>query len=124
MKRLIKPAGWLFAVTAIAGVVSLFGASLAHADDKQLAAGKKVFERSMCINCHPGGDNTLQPSKPLKGEKFKKKFKDDQAIETVIRNGNPAAGMPSFPDRLINETEMKALIAYIRTFTPSSKPAK
>ncbi|HEY9775037.1 MAG TPA: c-type cytochrome [Planktothrix sp.] len=124
MKRLIDHSLCAFLVIAIASSVSLFGATLASADDKQVAAGKKIFEKLMCVNCHPGGENTLQPSKPLKGKKFNEKYKSDKALEDMIREGNPAEGMPSFGDRFVNPAEMKQLIAYIRTFSIPPKPAK
>lgn len=90
----------------------------ALAADDQVALGQKVFRRSTCEGCHPNGANLLNPGRPIKGAKFAKRYKDDYVLEQVIRHGFPSAGMPKFPKHVINEKEMKALIAYIRSLTP------
>lgn len=93
-------------------------ASIAAED--QIALGKKVFTRSTCEGCHPNGSNLINPGRPIKGEKFARRYKDDYVLEQVIRHGFPSVGMPKFPKHVINDKEMKALIVYIRTFTPKS----
>lgn len=87
----------------------------------QVAHGKKLFERLTCAGCHPNGDNTLHPYRPLKGPGFLARYKEDGKIELIIRAGVPRAGMPSFSKAQVGEKDMKDLIAYIRSLTPSSK---
>jgi mono/diheme cytochrome c family protein len=123
--RKLNRAGSKLIVPAVAGMTMFMGGTSAWASDPQVEAGKKVFERNMCVNCHTNGENTLSPSKPLKGEKFQKKYKDDKVLEQVIRTGFPAEGMQPQSKDSINDKEMKELIAYVRTFTPAQpKPAK
>src|SRR5688572_28581440 len=47
----------------------------------QVARGKKLFERLTCAGCHPNGDNTLHPYRPLKGPGFLARYKEDGKIE-------------------------------------------
>ena len=95
---------------------------MASATEDQLALGHRVFQRETCEGCHPGGDNSLDPSKPLKGDKFLSRYKEDAVLEQVIRHGFPSSGMPQFSKQAINDKEMKALIAYIRSLTPKKTP--
>jgi mono/diheme cytochrome c family protein len=94
--------------------------STAADDSAQLALGKKVFERASCEGCHQNGNNVLHPNRPIKGAKFAARYKDDSVLEQVIRHGCPSAGMPPSGKHVINDKEMKALIAYIRSFTPKN----
>ncbi len=87
----------------------------------RVAHGKQLFERLTCAGCHPNGENTLHPYRPLKGPGFLARYKEDGKIEQVIRTGVPRAGMPSFGKSQLSDKDMKDLIAYIRSFTPSSK---
>ena len=87
------------------------------------SAGQIVFERANCAMCHPGGNNTMDPSHPIKGLEFAKKFSDDSILETTIRKGFPNVGMPSFSKKMIDDHEMRDLIAYVRTLTPAVKTA-
>ncbi|HEY9717941.1 MAG TPA: cytochrome c [Trichormus sp.] len=91
---------------------------MASAAEDEVALGHKVFQRETCEGCHPGGDNTLDPGHPIKGDKFQAKYKDDALLDQVIRHGFPDSGMPQFSKTEINEKEMKQLIAYIRSLTP------
>ncbi|HYE96560.1 MAG TPA: cytochrome c [Rubricoccaceae bacterium] len=66
--------------------------------------GEAVYMR-FCNGCHPAGLGGLGPgiiNKPLPG--FAMKFQ--------VRNGLGA--MPSFPERVIPDEDLDALIAYIR----------
>jgi len=86
-----------------------------------VALGKQIFERSTCQTCHPAGDNTLHPSKPLKGPAFAAKYKDDGAIAKVVRQGVPNTGMPPFSKVQVSDRDLKLVIAYIRSLTPPTK---
>ena len=81
--------------------------------------GEKVFTKAYCIGCHAGGSNAMMPDRPIKGEAFRKKYKDDAILEKTIRNGFPDEGMPAFGKDQIPESQMKDLILYIRSFTPT-----
>ena len=87
----------------------------------QIAHGKKLFERLTCVGCHPSGGNTLHPYRPLKGPGFLARYKEDGQIEKLIRTGVARAGMPAFSKTQVNDKEMKDLIAFIRSMTPSTK---
>nr|AIA18163.1 Dihydrofolate reductase [uncultured bacterium] len=91
----------------------------AHAAD--LRNGAAVFERATCAMCHPNGDNTLCPDKPLKGPAFMRRFSSDAAIEKVIRKGVPNSAMAPFDRDRISDKEMKDVVAYIRTFSANQK---
>ncbi len=80
--------------------------------------GEKVFKKAMCVGCHSDGNNALMPDRPIKGKAFLDHYSKDKALEQTIRKGFPTSGMPKFGKDQINETEMKHLILYIRTFTP------
>ena len=86
-----------------------------------VAHGKQLFDRLTCAGCHPNGENTLHPYRPLKGPGFMDRYKEDGKIELLIRTGVARAGMPSFSKTQVGEKDMKDLIAYIRSLTPSSK---
>jgi mono/diheme cytochrome c family protein len=90
------------------------------APDPQIAAGKRIFERQTCEGCHPGGGNSLNPTKPLKGAQFLARYKDDASMEKVIRTGFPNFGMPPNAKDAIDDKEMKSLIIYIRSLTPKA----
>lgn len=86
-----------------------------------VAHGKILFEKLTCAGCHPNGENSLHPYRPLKGPGFLSRYKDDNQIERLIRTGVARAGMPSFGKAQVNDKDMKDLIAYIRSLTPASK---
>lgn len=86
----------------------------------QIAHGKKLFERLTCAGCHPSGGNTLHPYRPLKGPEFLSRYKEDGQIEKLIRAGVARAGMPAFSKTQVNDKDMKDLIAFIRSMTPST----
>ncbi len=87
----------------------------------QIAHGKKLFERLTCVGCHPNGENTLHPYRPLKGQGFLARYKEDGQIEKLIRKGVARAGMPAFSKTQVNDKDMRDLIAFIRSLTPSTK---
>lgn len=82
-------------------------------------AGLQIFERSNCAMCHPGGNNTMDPGHPIKGQEFASRYADDALLESTIRKGFPNVGMPAFSKKQIDDQEMKDLIAYVRTLTPA-----
>ena len=83
--------------------------------------GQQIFKRELCTGCHADGNNALIPDRPIKGKAFANRFAQDQMIESVVRKGFPASGMPSFGKDRINDQEMKDLILYIRSFTPNGR---
>ncbi|MGD9681448.1 MAG: cytochrome c [Candidatus Obscuribacterales bacterium] len=82
--------------------------------------GKVVFEQHMCVECHKGGGNSVKPSRPVKGKAFKERYPLDADLEKLIRSGVPNSSMPSFGKDVIDEQEMKDLLAYLRSLTPES----
>jgi mono/diheme cytochrome c family protein len=116
------------AFSAVASVASIVTAILlcpAHAAPAGDATkGQAVFTKNSCVTCHAGGDNTMDPNHPIKGAAFQQKYKDDAVLENTIRNGFPQYGMPSFTKSMINDRDMKDLIAYVRTFSASGKKSK
>lgn len=86
----------------------------------QVARGKKLFERLTCVGCHPNGENSLHPYRPLKGPGFRARYKEDGQIEKLIRSGVAKAGMPAFNKTQVNDRDMKDLIAFIRSMTPNT----
>ncbi len=93
------------------------------ADAKAIERGRVVFERVNCQGCHPGGENTGNPTKPIKGPEFAGRYADDKVLESRVRSGGPG-GMPSFDESEINAGDMKDLIAYIRSLTPAHKKSE
>jgi len=87
----------------------------------QVARGKKLFERLTCAGCHPNGENTLHPYRPLKGSGFLSRYKEDKQIELLIRTGVARAGMPAFSKIQISDNDMKDLISFVRSLTPKTK---
>lgn len=83
--------------------------------------GAKLFEKATCSGCHPGGSNLLHPSKPLKGKSFAERYKDDSAIEKVIRSGVPNTGMPAFDRSKLSNEDLRAIVTYIRSLNQSKK---
>lgn len=83
--------------------------------------GAQLYKQNTCAMCHPGGDNLMCPSRPLKGAGFLKRFPTDAAIEKVIRDGVPNTAMSGFDNERISAAEMKDIIAYIRALSPPGK---
>ena len=94
---------------------------LGAVNSDSVAHGKKLFEKLTCAGCHPNGENSLHPYRPLKGPGFMARYKEDGKIDQLIRSGVPRAGMPSFGKAQVSDKDMKDLIAYIRSLTSISK---
>jgi len=92
-----------------------------NAAENNVRLGKDIFARATCESCHPGGGNSLHPSKPLKSNGFAKKYKDDSAIVAVVRAGVPKAGMPAFSKLQLSDYDLKLVIAYIRSLDNQHK---
>lgn len=86
----------------------------------KIARGKFLFNKLTCSGCHPNGENSLHPYRPLKGPGFLARYKEDGQIEQLIRTGVLKAGMPSFSKARVDDNDMTDLIAYIRSLTPAS----
>lgn len=94
--------------------------SLQAGESSSADKGKTIFEGRTCADCHKDGGNLLKPNKPLKGASFDKKFKDDAKLIQAIRKGVPGSSMRGFGVAEISDSEIKDLIAYIRTFSAAS----
>lgn len=79
--------------------------------------GEAVFKKMQCAICHPGGNNILNPQKPLKGAAFLKKYTSDKLLMQTVRSGIPTRGMPAFGTEKLNDSDLFHLITYVRTFT-------
>jgi cytochrome c6 len=85
-----------------------------HIDDKeaQLKKGNKVFQ-SQCVNCHKGGDNTIEPSKTLKLADLKKNgYVSSTHIKKIVKGGKGV--MPSYKDSLEIE-DIEAVSEFVWT---------
>ncbi len=103
-------------------------ASPATAQDLEL--GKEVYDK-WCVHCH--GDNgdgegvAASRVKPKPRDFTSGKYKirmtttgnipTDEDLELAIRRGLPYSSMPAFPASFINDGEMDALVAYIKSFS-------
>lgn len=94
------------------------GGKESGADAASVARGKVLFEKATCAGCHPGGNNMLFPTRPIKGPEFQAKYKTDQQLADTIRVGFRESGMPSFPKEKISDKDLKDLISYVRSLTP------
>jgi len=114
----------LYRVALVGLVASLMTFALlpasCPADDNDVVAGKRVFVRLNCEGCHLNGNNLLRTERPIKGAEFQKRYKDDASLEQTIRHGFPSEGMPAFPKHVVNDQDMKALMAYVRSLTPKN----
>ncbi|MBX9719796.1 MAG: c-type cytochrome [Candidatus Obscuribacterales bacterium] len=88
---------------------------------EQIAKGKKVFDEMQCFTCHADGGNVINPSKPIKGAEFLKKYSDDNQIADVIRRGVPGTAMPGYASNRLTDDDLGAMIVYIRSLTPEVK---
>lgn len=83
--------------------------------------GREHFHALNCSMCHPGGSNSVDPSKPLKGPGFQKKYPTDEHIAAIIRCGSTNGGMPAFRKDQLSDQQLVELIAFIRSLTPATK---
>lgn len=88
---------------------------------ENITKGKKVFEEMMCFTCHADGGNVIDPSKPIKGAEFRKKYADDKQIADVIRHGVPGTAMPAYASNRLSDDDLGAMVVYIRSLTPETK---
>ncbi len=86
--------------------------------------GQAVFIKNSCVTCHANGENSIEPEHPIKGAAFQQKYKDDLVLEKTIRTGFAQYGMPSFTKTMINDNDMRDLIAYVRTLSSPAKKSK
>jgi mono/diheme cytochrome c family protein len=115
----------IFQIVAIVFTISIASlSSQAAPSQDDVVAGKKLFERSSCAGCHPGGTNLLHPNQPIKGKAFEAKYKDDASIAKVVRSGFPNSGMPPFSQARLSDQDLKQIIAYVRSLTPSTADNK
>ncbi len=80
--------------------------------------GATVFRSMNCAMCHPGGGNAIRPEKPLKGAGFANKYRDDESIAVMIREGSPNGVMPPFRESQMTTQQLFDVIAYVRSLTP------
>ncbi|MRR05515.1 MAG: c-type cytochrome [Deltaproteobacteria bacterium] len=84
--------------------------------DKQgSTSGEKLFNRH-CASCHPGGSNTITPSKTLKTADLQAGM--ITSPEDIIQKmRTPGPGMPRFTKAMIPEKEALQIAQYIlKTF--------
>lgn len=94
--------------------------ALSRTDAKR---GAKLFAKLTCASCHPGGGNTINPRKPLKGPAFQQKFAQDAVIAAIVRAGIYGTAMPGFDKEHLSDGDLSDIIAYIRSLTPRNMPA-
>jgi cytochrome c6 len=102
----------LFLLVLVTLVTTLFpGCS----DKQGSSSGEKLFSLH-CASCHPGGSNTITPSKTLKTADLQAgMITTPEDIIQKIRN--PGPGMPRFTEAMIPEKEARQIARYIlRTF--------
>ncbi len=107
----------MFMLSSLLILTAPFGEALAKGSVKE---GAKQFEKHQCNQCHLGGNNLLEPGKPLKGATFAKKYPNDLQIAAVIRKGVAGTGMAANPPDLLSQDELSDIIAYIRSLTCST----
>ena len=86
--------------------------------------GAELFEKQQCSQCHLNGTNLIEPDKPLKGQKFAKKYPTDGQIAALVRKGVAGTGMPSTGKDMLNDHDLSDVIAFIRSLTPPAVPAQ
>ena len=94
-------------------VLGYFGGELTYAGriingPKAYAVGQQIFS-AYCTTCHPGGGNTIDPSKPILRSGL---LQNQDVFNMWLRH--PAEPMPPFPSSKISDDQVKELYAYIR----------
>ena len=89
------------------------------ATPEKIADGEKLFTKMQCFTCHANGENLINPAKPIKGEGFLKKYPEDAQIAQIVRRGLPGTAMPAYGTEKLSDDQLSALIAYVRSLTPS-----
>lgn len=87
----------------------------------QIAAGEKVFQQMQCFTCHTNGENLIDPTKPIKGANFHKKYPEDSQIAAIVRSGVAGTAMPAYDKNRLPDEQLSVLIAYIRSLTPQEQ---
>ena len=130
----------------ILAVVGLAG-HLAAADAELIAKGRELFQAKICTTCHqvPGGPPALA-GVAMKAPKFegnfwgqerevtlgfggkdaKAKFDEAYFIESIrnpIAKVVKSAAAPMPPPPAVNDEEMKALVAYVKSLSDGTGPA-
>ncbi len=77
-----------------------------------------MFTQMQCFSCHTNGENVINPSKPIKGADFLKKYPEDAQIAQIIRRGVAGTAMPAYAKDRLTDDQLSALIAYVRSLTP------
>jgi mono/diheme cytochrome c family protein len=85
---------------------------------EKIANGAIVFHQMQCFTCHANGENLIDPSKPIKGSDFRKKYPADAQLAELIRKGRPGTAMPAYDQQRMTDEQLSALIAYVRSLTP------
>jgi cytochrome c oxidase cbb3-type subunit III len=83
-----------------------------------VAAGKTLFG-GLCVTCH-GFDGAGGSGPPLNRPKLVN-APDDAALRAIISEGIPNRGMPRV--RRTTESELRALVAYVRSIGRTARPA-
>ena len=118
-------------VKSVAAVVLCFAALSATAANSQtppqkpqhaaaLVPGKQTFA-STCAGCH-GLDGRGGERAPNIVENSRVQRLSDPEIGSIIENGIPQAGMPAFGS--LGDSQIKAVIAYLRTLQGANHSAK
>jgi alcohol dehydrogenase (cytochrome c) len=96
-------------------LVALQTLPAARAQDAAVAAGRKTFE-SRCSVCHgaDGNGGEMGPAIARRAVAL-----TDPQLRTTILEGLPARGMPA---NAVPDSDMPALIAYVRTMRPRGAP--
>lgn len=84
---------------------------------EKVAEGQRVFTQMQCFTCHANGGNIIDPSKPIKGARFIEKYPEDSQMAQVIRKGVPGTAMPGYAKERLNDEQLAALVAYVRSLT-------
>nr|YP_009397354.1 cytochrome c553 [Dasyclonium flaccidum]ARW66540.1 cytochrome c553 [Dasyclonium flaccidum] len=92
-------------------IVSFSLLQVASAQDVNIQLGQEIFSQK-CVGCHAGGENLINPLKPLKIEALESFGMDSiDAIVKQVTNGNPA-GMPPFAGSL-SDDEIVSVANYV-----------
>jgi cytochrome c6 len=106
-----------FSPTVLLFVLAILVATLSPGCSDKLGStsGEKLFSLH-CASCHPGGSNTITPSKTLKTADLQAgMITTPEDIIQKIRN--PGPGMPRYTEAMIPEKEALQIARYIlRTF--------
>jgi len=134
----------IFFTAAMAGLMTT---NLLAADADLIAKGKELFQSKICATCHQvsGGPPALA-GVAMKAPEFSGKFWDKERVVTLGFGGKEAkakfdeayfiesirnpiakvvksAAAPMPPPPAVNDDEMKALIAYVKSLSDGTTPA-